>query len=254
MRRARRRRQFIGRHAGNGRGGAAHAPCAPPPPPAAARYALRRPPPFSPPLRAAAHALWRAAAMTCFSGSAIRLRVLSRLLRFQPAALHAFEQYRTERFGVENSLPHSLHLTAITLPISLSILALHRLQWAGRAPPYGAKPRPHSAQAYGSAGAALRLGLLAPRPAGGGRFPCALALRAAAHALMRARPMARFSGSAAYLRWYSRLRRRTATVRHSSEQYRTERVFVGNALPHSLQSTLIFRAISLSALAVQRLQ
>ncbi len=167
-----------------------------------ARYALRRPPrPFSLPLRAAAHALLRAAARASASGSALRRRPLSLELRLRPAALHGIEQYLIARFDVENFLPHSLHFTAITLPSSLLILALHRLQWAGRLPPYGAKSRPHSPQAYGSAAFALRFRLLTSWPArGGGSSPRSLALRAAAATLVRASIRARFTGSAAYLR------------------------------------------------------
>ena len=62
----------------------------------AGRAALRVQPPAAAPLflalRAAAHALWRARIMACFSGSALSLRALSLELRLWPAALHAFEQ------------------------------------------------------------------------------------------------------------------------------------------------------------------
>ncbi len=166
------------------------------------RYALRRPPrPFFLPLLAATHALVRAAARARASGSAMRLRSPSRLVRARPAALHALEQYRATRVGVENFLPHSMHFTALSLSISMSILALHRLQWTGRAPPYGAKSRPHSSHGYGSAAFALRFRLLTSRLARvGGRLPRALALRAAAALLARASFMARFQGSASCLR------------------------------------------------------
>ncbi len=166
------------------------------------RYALRRPPLFFAALLAAAYALVRAAARARFPGSAMCLRALSRTTRRWPSALHAFEQYRTIRFRVENSLPHSLQAMATTLPRSLSALAVHRLQWTGWVPPpYGAKSRPHSAQACGSAAFALRFMLLTSRLARvGGRLPRALALRAAAALLARASFMARFQGSASCLR------------------------------------------------------
>ena len=92
------------------------------------------------------------------------------------------------------------------------------------------------------------------RPAGGRFFPCALALRAAEEVLVRASDMARFSGSAMYLRWASALRRRLLEARHASEQYLTERVLEGNFLPHSLHSMRCTPATSLSALAVHRSQ
>ena len=170
----------------------------------AAACAFRRLPPFSPPLRAAPHALMYAAARARALGSAMRLRSLSRLLRLLLAAPHSLEQYLTRRLGVENSLPHSLQSTLSILAISLSALAAHRLQWTGREPrPYGSKWRPHSPQAYCSAASALRLGITAALPArggDGGRFPRSPPLRAARDALARASFRARFSGSAVYLR------------------------------------------------------
>ena len=94
-----------------------------------ARYAFgRRPLPSSLALRATLRALWRAASRARISGSSKRLRLLLLLMRLRPAALHSFEQYRTVRFSVENSLPHSLQFRVLFLPISLSTLALHRLQ------------------------------------------------------------------------------------------------------------------------------
>ena len=71
--------------------------------------------------------------MARVSGPAMRLRPLSRLMRFRPAALHSLEQYLTMRLGAANSLPHSLQFRVRTSAISLSALALHRLQWSGRA-------------------------------------------------------------------------------------------------------------------------
>ena len=71
--------------------------------------------------------------MARVSGPAMRLRPLSRLMRFRPAALHSLEQYLTMRLGAANSLPHSLQFRVRTSAISLSALALHRLQWIGRA-------------------------------------------------------------------------------------------------------------------------
>ena len=62
---------------------------------AAGRAALRvQPPPrpFLSPLRAAAHALLRAATMARTSGSFLRLLALSRAMRLRPAALHFGEQ------------------------------------------------------------------------------------------------------------------------------------------------------------------
>ena len=94
----------------------------------------------------------------------------------------------------------------------------------------------------------------ARRPARGRFFPCALALRAAEETLVRASDMARFSGSDMYLRGASTLRRRLPAARHASEHYLTDRVAVGNPLPHSLHSARCAPATSLSALAVQRLQ
>lgn len=59
-----------------------------------AHCALSRPPaaPFFPALLAADRALVRARSAARFSGSAMRLRPLSRLMQFRPAALHAFGQ------------------------------------------------------------------------------------------------------------------------------------------------------------------
>ena len=94
----------------------------------AARYACRPARAAFSPLCAAAHALTCAIATARFSGSAMRLRPLSRPLRRRPSALHACEQYRTERLGVENILPHALQPTRSTLAASLSALAVHRLQ------------------------------------------------------------------------------------------------------------------------------
>ena len=188
-----------------------------------ARYALGRPPrPFFSPLRAAAHALQRAPSRARISGSSLRLRALSRAMRLRPAALHSFEQYRTPWFGAATALPHSLHFTAVSLPIFLSALALHRLQWSGRLPrpPGGAKLWPHSAHGYGSTDFALRLGLAASRPARGGGClpPRSPALRAALRALWRASCRACFSGSALRLRSLSMQARRAAAARHASEQ------------------------------------
>ena len=187
---------------------------------ALARRALRAPPPAEPyslALRAAVRALWRAASMARNSGSAMRLRRISSVMRLRPAALHSLEQYRTMRFSVENFLPHSLQFRVLFLAISLSTLALHRLQWIGRRPPYGANLRPHSAHGYGSAGVALGFRLLAPRLSRGGFSPRSAALRAA-DALASARFLALLWGSARYLRWLSALARRAAAERHSTEQ------------------------------------
>ena len=113
--------------------------------------------------------------------------------------------------AVANALPHSLQSTVIFLRISLSILAAHRLQWAvWRTWPVGAKVRPHSLHVDGAA-------FFVPRGGGGGGLPPPLrALMAAA--LLRARLMACLTGSARYLRWCSRLRRRFASARHAFEQ------------------------------------
>ena len=120
---------------------------------------------------------------------------------------------------MENLVPHSLQFRVIFLPISLSTLALHRLQWTGwPPPPYGAKSRPHSAHGYGSAGLALGLRLEASRPARGGLSPRFLARWAATCTLVRAILRARFFGSASCLRQFSALRRRVAAERHASEQ------------------------------------
>lgn len=95
-----------------------------------ALYAPGRPPrTFFLALLAEAYALLRAAARARASGSAaMLLRALSLELCIRPAALHFVEQYRAERFGVVNFVPHSLQSRVIFLPISLSALAAHRLQ------------------------------------------------------------------------------------------------------------------------------
>ena len=97
----------------------------------AGRAALRVQPPAAAPLflalRAASHALLRAAARARASGSFMRFLALSMLMRFRPAVLHSLEQYLTMRFCVVNALPHSLQFRALSLPISLSALAAHRL-------------------------------------------------------------------------------------------------------------------------------
>lgn len=224
-----------GRAAGGDQRTAAPA-CAPPPlhprGPRKAAYALRRllPLPFFPPLRAAFHALVCAADTAWISGSDRRRRALSRATRLLPSALHAFEQYRALRSDVENSLPHSLQLTAVTMQSSRSAFALHCLQWIERWPRlYGAKLRPHSAQAFNFPAFALRLGPTPPRPAGddaadagdagrGDRPPRSLAMRAALHALALASLRACFLGSAMRLRWLSAPARRLPPARHASEQ------------------------------------
>ena len=94
----------------------------------AARYARRPGRAAFSALRAAFHALTCALAMARFSGSAMRLRSDSPLLRRRPSARHGLEQYLTERLVVENFLPHSLQPTRSTLAISLSALAVHFLQ------------------------------------------------------------------------------------------------------------------------------
>ena len=116
--------------------------------------------------------------------------------------------------------------------------------------PYCANVRPHSPHTDGPAFGSARGGACLC----GGLPPLLRAARAAADALVRARAMARFSGSATYLRWPSRLRRRAASARHSSEQYRSDRRDATNPLPHSLQSMRSVLAASLSALAAHRLQ
>ena len=204
--------------------------------PCKAAYALRRllPLPFFPPLLTAFHALVCAADTARISGSARRRRALSRATRLLPSALHAFEQYRALRSDVENSLPHSLQLTAVTMQSSRSAFAPHCWQWIERWPRlYGAKLRPHSAQAFNFPAFAPCLGPPAPRPAGdadaaadagdadagrGDRPPRSLAMRAALHALALASLRACFLGSAMRLRWLSAPARRLPPARHASEQ------------------------------------
>ena len=62
------------------------------------------------------------------SGSALRLRALSRAVRLRPSSLHSFEQYRRLRVGATNPLPHSLRSRRVFRAISLSALAVHLLQ------------------------------------------------------------------------------------------------------------------------------
>ena len=115
-----------------------------------------------------------------------------------------------------------MHFALSTLEISLSNLAAHCWQWARLALPYGAKLRPHSPHVprFAFTGREGGRPAAAPsfrRPPAAGRPP-SLALRLAADILMRARHMARFSGSAMYPRMYSRMRLRPPSVRHLSEQ------------------------------------
>ena len=49
-------------------------------------------------------------------------------LRARPLFRHASEQYRTDRLGVWNGLPHALHRTRCTRAASLSALFSHRAQ------------------------------------------------------------------------------------------------------------------------------
>ena len=165
------------------------------------------------------------------------------------------------RLFVENSLPHSLHRTVSTLAASLSVLAVHALQYVRLAmPPYGAKAAPHSLHTdclllFGAARGARAV----PRPAVGRArlLPLSfrlLSLLAAAYALERAMKRARFSGSARYFCTYSRLFRRLASSRHPSEQYRAEQVLVENFPPHSAHRTVSTLPTLREALSLHGLQ
>ena len=191
-----------------------------------------------------------------------RRRLQAARTRARPFFRHGSEQYRTERLAGENSLAHSLHRMRGTS--SLPSLALRRAVDARRRAAWTA--RLSGSARYRRMYSRIRARFPSARQ-GGEQYTCGLpglmsvwnAPPQMRHLTVRMRPGGEAgaagcgpagggaAGAEAAAAMAILRRRACLFFLHASEQYRTDRLGVSNAPPHSLHRTRCTLPTSLSA-------